>query len=385
MQQPKQNRRHHLLLKTSAGFIAIMVLSGIALAITSSNRTAIAGDNNNLIPLQQCQRLDLIDKDTRKPIVGAEDLAIDHSRNILFISAYDRRAVKKAAKKKKNIAIPTGGIYRLSLNNLFTDLKNPIELQSLIRDNDIIGGLRPHGMTYDQDTNEIIFINRGYDRFEKKWRMTPRVERIGADGAVIISKSNDTVCAANDITVHKSKILVSFDHASCNWRGGLEDIFSLRRSGLMQSDQTTPLYNEAGYANGLAQTPSGDLALAATREKAIHIFSKTIEGVDLQEKIALPGGPDNLTVSYDGALIAAVHPSLFRMGAHRKLNWGRAPSRIVRVDPDTRSVTTLLNEPSGKIFSAATVGIETRTALILGSVTDTGLLLCRKQSTGIVE
>lgn len=353
------------------------------LFLTACAPTASSENQNNQhaqnIPIEQCTRLALIDEDTGNAIIGAEDLAIDHTRNILFVSAYDRKAAEKKAKKSKTKSIPTGGLYRIDLATLPDNSSDEVKVKSLIRNTDIAGGLRPHGITYDRATNEIIYINRGYFRTKNKWKMKPSLERVGADGAMVMAEAPKTACAANDISTWQGEILVSFDHAHCNWRGGLEDIFSLRRSGVIKASDEDPLFDKVSHANGIIESASGDIVLAATREKALYLFKSENGDLVHQNKISLPGGPDNLTTAYDGAIIAAVHPSLVRMGAHRKLGLGKAPSRIVRVDTDTGVVTPLFDDPDGSTFSAATVGVETQDVLILGSVTDTGLLVCQKE------
>ena len=91
----------------------------------------------------------------------------------------------------------------------------------------------------------------------------------------------------------------------------------------------------------------------------------------------VPGGPDNLTVSSDGGIVAAVHPSLMAIGLNRRLGVGKAASRIVKIDPETGAVEILFNDPHGELFSAATVAAEWNGGLILGSVTDEGLLFCK--------
>ena len=147
----------------------------------------------------------------------------------------------------------------------------------------------------------------------------------------------------------------------------------LRRSGL-SDEKGAALFDGASYANGLARLDDGSIAMAATRERALLV----LEGPgELKEgrRIALPGGPDNLTMSGD-KIVAAVHPSTMRLAAALKLGIGKAPSRVVKVDPANGFVDLLFDDPSGKTFAGATVAVERDGALILGSATDEGLLVC---------
>ncbi len=321
-----------------------------------------------------CRRVSLLDEDSGARIKGAEDLAIDKRTQRLFVSAYDRRAVEKAARRGAK-AIPQGGLYQLPLKALLESEGSSLSVRPAAIADEIPGGLRPHGLSFDPLADEIVFINRAYHRIDGRWRMTPRIERVGADGAAFIGLSERARCGANDVSATAGEALATFDHAACGWRAGLEDIFSLKRSGVAAGDYV--LFDNAQFANGLARTSAGDLVLAATRERAIYVMDETSKGLKPRKRIAVPGGPDNLTVAADGAVVAAVHPSLVKMGAHRKLGIGRAPSRIVKAEPETGRVEILFDDPTGALFSAATVGVLWNGALIAGSVLDEGLLVCK--------
>lgn len=332
-------------------------------------------------PADQCRRVALKDAQTGAVLRGAEDLALDPVRGLLIVSAYDRRAVEKAA-RRNGAEPPEGGIYAVSLPALFDPSNAALEAASLIDPETVAGGLRPHGIHYDAARGELAFVNRAYRRSGGKWRMTPALERARLDGGAIEAPAAGALsCAANSVLATEQKIYTSFDHGRCGWRGGLEAVFNLKRSGLAL-DGVGPVYARAGFANGLARTGEGEIVMAATRESALLFFSETPGGVEETARIGIPGGPDNLSLSHDGGVVAAAHPSLMRLALNRKLGVGRAPSRIVKVEHDTRATRLLFDDPSGRLFSAATVAIETKEGLVAGSVTDEGLLVCRNREKG---
>ena len=119
-----------------------------------------------------------------------------------------------------------------------------------------------------------------------------------------------------------------------------------------------------GFANGLA-----GFYVAETRGARLR------HSLDLP--IDLPGGPDNLNWDPFGGLIAALHPSLYRLAAYRYGYHDTAPSRIVRVDLD-RTVEVLFDDPGGKLFSGASAAVLADGILAAGSIRDAGLLVCRK-------
>ncbi|MEX0644715.1 MAG: hypothetical protein WD076_05350 [Parvularculaceae bacterium] len=352
-------------------------LRGVALAALML-ATACAGEaatSPAKYGAEQCHRVAVIDQASGLPIRGAEDLVLDAANDRLFISAYDRRAVEKAARKKA-FSIPEGGLYTVSFSRLTDDKATTVNAGPIVRADDIAGGLRPHGLAFDAAVGEITFINRAYQRIDDKWRMTPRVERVGANGEVFMGGVDEAPCAANDVLEDRGKTYLSFDHEACGWRASLEDALSLRRSGVAAGSGET-LFSEAAFANGIARTLSGDIALADTRANSILLMSEDGASLKLRNEIATPGGPDNLTIAEDGGVVAAVHPSLIRIGLHRRLGFGSAPSRIVKADPDKGSVEILFDDPNGELFSAASVAVEWRGSLIVGSVTDEGLLVCK--------
>ena len=293
----------------------------------------------------------------------------------MFVSAYDRRAVEKAAGRRRE-ALPQGGLYAVSLEALFDPQTEQLTVSSLADPADIAGGLRPHGISYDAANHELVFINRTYAREGRKWVMTPRLQRIGANGEVYVGRAEAAHCAANDVAADGEGVVASFDHGACGFGAGLENVFGLKRSGVARNGEA--LFERARFANGVAHAPDGDLVVAATRENALIVLDA--ETFSESARIALPGGPDNLTVAHDGGLVAATHPSLFSLMLNRKFGARTAPSRIVKADPETGAVDILFDDPSGKIFSAATVGVETEAGLAAGSVTDEGLLVCRAGS-----
>lgn len=337
----------------------------------------------------QCRRVAVLDGETGAPLRGAEDMALDAARGLLIISAYDRRAVEKAARQGK-AEPPDGGVYVVPLSELFASADASIRATSLIDPETIEGGLRPHGVGYDAESGTLAFVNRAYDDRDGKWRMTPRLERVTLDGERLAEaapanvKSGVLSCAANDVLLTEQKVFTSFDHGACGWRGGLEQVFNLKRSGLAL-DGVGPVYAKAGFANGLTLTTDGAIVMAATRENALIFFTAQSGGVEEDRRMRIPGGPDNLTLSHDGGVVAAAHPSMLRLALNRKLGVGRAPSRIVKADPETGATTLLFDDPSGRLFSAATVAIEaameTGAGLVAGSVTDEGVLVCSKDKT----
>ena len=355
--------------------MAARIFFGVAIAAATLASCAQKADGDPLYALSQCRRVTLIDAASGKAVVGAEDLAYDAAARRILISAYDRRAVERQARRRAS-DIEQGGIYAASIDAL-KGATDALTLSSIVSRETVAGGLRPHGVSFDSDRREIAFINRSYQRIDGDWRMTPRIERAGADGAALIGDGGRPRCSANDLATIGEETFVSFDHAACGWRGGLEDILASRASGLDSADGVD-LFEGARHANGVVATNDRQLALAATRDKSVMILDRNSSGFSVDRTFEVPGAPDNLTIGADGAIVAALHPSLLAIGAERRLGWGRSGSRVVSIDPGSGAVGLLFDDPKAALLSAASAAIEADGVLVIGSALDRGLVVCER-------
>lgn len=321
-----------------------------------------------------CRRVAVVDAATNEAVVGAEDLAFDAATNSVIFSAYDRRAAEHAARDGRD-AVPEGGLYSARLAALAA---NEVSVEPLIAQASMDGGLRPHGVSFDAESRRVSFINRAYRKLDGKWRMTPEIVHVGVDRAEFTDEDAPR-CSANDLATLNDVLYVSYDHDDCGWRGGLEDVFGSTNSGVSIPDGESVFYG-VRHANGLVPTGDGRLALAATRDKAIVLLQETDGKFSVEKKFAMPGAPDNLTVAADGAIVAALHPSLTAIGLARRMGFGKAGSRIVSVDPETGATTLLFDDPKAALFQAATAAVYAEGVLVAGSVLDAGLLVCARET-----
>ena len=348
---------------------------GAAIAAVTLSSCAEKADGDPLYALGECRRVALIDEGTGKAVVGAEDFAYDVAARRVLISAYDRRAVESEARSRAS-DIEQGGVYAVSIDALKGE-DAALTVSSIVARETVAGGLRPHGVSFDENRREITFVNRSFQKINGEWAMRPRIERAGADGAVFIGDGGNPRCSANDVAMLGEETFVSFDHATCGWRGGLEDVFASRASGLDTSDGVD-VFIGARHANGVVATADNRLALAATRDRSVMILDRLGSGLSLDKTIGLPGAPDNLTLGEGGKIVAALHPSLAAIGAQRRFGWGRSPSRVVSVDPGSGAVELLFDDPDATLFSAASVAMEEGGVLVIGSALDRGLVVCKR-------
>lgn len=325
-----------------------------------------------LIAIEQCERVALIDSLTGSEIVGAEDLDVDRAGGRLLISAYDRTAVEQAVKRRSS-EIPEGGVYAVSLGDL-AGRNNHLRANRVVDSKSMDAGLRPHGIAYHEDTGGLFIINRGYVKADSRWRLQAQILTYNSTGEATAARA--VSCPANDLTIHDSRTLVTLDHGACGLGAGLEDVFGLRRAKLIEAGGEI-VVDGLGFANGVVAVPGGPVFVAATRERALYPILVGKDGSRKQKAIPLGAAPDNLSLSDEGKIVAAVHPSLLAIGLQRRLGVGRSPSRIVEIDPATGNKTLLFDDRKASLISAATAAISTRGLLVIGSVVESGLVVCR--------
>lgn len=323
--------------------------------------------------LENCARVTLFDRLTDHEIVGAEDIDVDRASGRIFVSAYNRLAAERAASRGRT-AIPEGGLYVIDLDVLAT-APATLDVKSIVDRNAVDGGLRPHGIAWNAGADELTFINRRYLRDGTRWRLSPQLVILSASGEV--KAASDINCASNDVAIHGGEPLISVDHGDCGWRSALEDVFGGKEARIVDRTGET-VAADFGFANGVAAGAGDRLFVAATREKALHPINFS-GGEAIREKaIAIGAAPDNLTMSDDGHIVAAVYPSLLAIGLQRRLGVGRSSSRVVEIDPASGARRLLFDDPKASVISAASVAISTQNLLIIGSALDAGIAVCRR-------
>jgi len=314
---------------------------------------------------EACRNVALTDAATGQPIRGVEDIARTPGGD-LILSAYDRLAAEAALGAGRRP--PDGGLYRLPPQAL--DQPQPIALSPLIPAQVLGGGLHPHGIAMAGD--DLLVINR---RLADPGRSVAVLRlSLGPEDARLSERVvSDGLCAANDLVARPGGAWITLDREGCRRRtlGDLLDL-STGRVVALSGRRITSLADGFAHPNGILASPAiGETAPIVAETRAGRLRLPGGRTVDL------PGGPDNLSTS-EGRIVAALHPSLLRLALYRYGWAGRAPLRVVSVAA-SGEVEILLDDPSGRLFSAATVALWAGPGrLVAGSVRDDGLLICEE-------
>ena len=298
-----------------------------------------------------CRRIALTDPRTGAAVVGVEDLALAADGNTVILSAHDR-----------SDPVAPGGLYALGLRALSGD--GPTALLRLDAPREDDGPFRPHGIAIDPETGALAVVNRS-----AQGRTRVEVGSIGPTGwTPAWTIESDRLCRANDLDFAGGGLRVTLDRADCTT--SFRDLSPWARTGAvarLTPDAVIVERRDLAFPNGMAQ----------------GIVAETRAGVLTWpdgNQLPVPGGPDNILPDDAGGLTVAVHPNLARLFVMRQGMVQRAPSRIVRIAADGGPPEILFDDPTGEVFSGATVGLLAGGRLLAGSATDSGLLLCEARA-----
>ena len=369
-----------------------------------------------IYPHEQCHRLTLTDTDTGLSVIGAEDMAKLPNGDLL-VTAYDRRTTTEDGTP------PEGGIYIVATKQLN---QKEINVTSLF--DAMPGGLRPHGVDAVKLKNGFVkaaFINRSYTEQNGTMVQEPKMFTVllKDNTPYAPEEVHGSYCRANDLVLanlseatiaSQKRVFGNIDQSPLNPHNNLEfqtrqwttldrrycDGFSAHFENIsgisagsiipqplkfaedVNAYPSLKAIDGLSFPNGIGiqfkNRPLGDnnfMVVAETRANQLRYFPKT----DRRDTVKLSGSPDNLTVGKPGIIQAAVHPSLFKLALYRYGWTPYAPSRVLKVTGE--QVLTLFDDPSGRLFSAASVAVQTAGKLVLGSVGDEGLLVCNARPT----
>lgn len=309
--------------------------------------------------LSDCRHVDLRDTETGDLVAGAEDMVFLPDGDTLLVSAFDRADERR----------PLTGLFGVSLLDLQQGTEE-IAVEALIKSYTLRGGVKPYGIALSSSGERLALINRVgpedrtvidvLDWEGDYFRPTERHE-------------HEAFCRANDLTFDLSgNLLVTRDRAQC--RLSPIDMIPYHATGIVLT--LTPEGElSAGeerymFPNGIAIGPTGSPIVAETR--AGRLSGGYVDAL-------LPGGPDNLTIDDQGALIAAVHPSLWQLFLYVNGFAFSSPSRVVRADPERTDIEVLFDDPDSELMSAVSVGVMRDGRLYMGSAIDDGIVVCEKR------
>ena len=338
--------------------LSILASLGVAMIAVVALWLAFGGSSPSVAAryaLENCRRVDLRDVDTGRLLAGVSDMALLPDGDTLLLSAFDRT----------DQTLPFGGLFGVSLFELERGAAE-LEVEAVIKPYDLAGGVSPQGIDFDASSGRLALVN---SVAPEDYSVIDVVERQGELWMPIARHTHEAFCRINDVAFDfGGNLLVTRDRSSCALN--VVDALPFYATGLLlvvTPDGTVRATDERLFLpNGVIMGPTGRPVVAEMRAEQL---TGDVERL-------MPGGPDNITIADDGSLVVALHPSLWKYFFYLNGFAFSSPSRVARVDPSTRDLEILLDDPGGDLMSAVGVALLEEERLYLGSVTDDGIGIC---------
>jgi arylesterase/paraoxonase len=304
---------------------------------------------------------------------SAEDIQLDRTRGIAYLSYLDRRGLVE----RKAVA---GTVMLLDLN-----ASEPRPRAALVADPP---DFRPHGMslvTLAPSPDRLFVIS--HPRGES--HRIEIFERADTGAFMQVDSVEDSLFfEPNAIAAFGARqFYIANDSGANNTFERLQEL--IFRRGLSQiiyytGSEARVVDEGVRSAAGIALSPDTTrLYVAETAGKALRVYQRDLAtgAIDLLESVPLEGAPDNLNVTEDGSVWIALHAKTLALVRHFGDASKLAPTSIVRYDPTAPegSRLTTIYVSTGEEISAGSVAASLGNRFLLGSITDHKVVLCERQ------
>ena len=300
------------------------------------------------------------------PLAGSgEDILVDGERGMAYLSVMDRGGVAAGAD------IEDGAIMRVDLTQ-----DPPAAETALLSQPD---DFRPHGMSLfiDESGQRHLFMinhpeNRGVDEelVEHYREVEPgQYEYVETFRSPLVVRPNDLVA------VGPRQVYVAQDTGQARDAPEFTDLV------YFDAGEATVVADDIRSGGGINVSQDGStIYVAETNAQSIRVFQRNPDDGSVIEtgNIPLGGSPDNVDVAADGSLWVGIHSNLPALILHFIIGTD-APTQILRVQAEDGSIEEIyLN--SGAEITSGSVGVSHENLLLIGSITDKKILICRRNS-----
>ena len=301
------------------------------------------------------------------PIIGSEDLVIDRTNRLVYISSYDRKTPDTS-----------GSIWVMPADS-------PGQAVPL----DILGmdgtKFKPHGLDLFIDTNKnryLFVIDHGSRPVEKVRKF------LISENQLLLQNTYESAefYSPNDIAaIGDNQFYITNDRREK--LGSIAEFFGIlfrKKTGNVvwfSNSKAKTVASGFSYANGIAvSNDAKQLFVTATVDQNLRIFDRNPQSGDLTlvDSVFLGSGLDNIDINEDGSLWIAAHPRLMDFSAHAKNPEKRSPSQVFRVDVQKKSIQEIYAS-EGDPLSGASVAAQLDNKIFMGSVFDPAVMACEQK------
>tara|TARA_R110002096_G_scaffold22748_1_gene73012 strand:- start:1092 stop:2138 length:1047 start_codon:yes stop_codon:yes gene_type:complete len=298
---------------------------------------------------------------------GTEDLTIDPTSDLVFVSTDDRRTGER------------GGIYAFNL-------RQPDSLHEV--SGNAPTDFHPHGIslwTAPDGSQRLFVVNHraGFDADGGTHAI--EIFDVGTDGMLshVESVSHEALLSPNDVLgVGPRSFYATNDRAyHSGIMANLEAYFGLPLSSVSYFDGESGdmVAHGIAYANGINISADGsEVYVSELLARRVRVYDRDASSGALSANRALPvpTAPDNIEIDERGDLWIGGHPRVFDFVAHAADASAMAPSHAVRLNPQTGETETALLVMDGTL-NASSVAAMRDGVLLVGAVFDDHILICR--------
>lgn len=304
-------------------------------------------------------------------IWGGEDITIDQTTGLAFVSSTDRWANILHHNDKR------GDIFLLNLNN---SSPKPINLTSKYANPEF----HPHGISLwisPQGKKYLFTVNHQFnentiEKFEFQDSLLVHLETFKDDNFLI--SPNDIVA------VGERQFYFTNDHANKpSLMTTIKDFLQIGTAYVVYFDGKSfskTAAQDIKYANGINVSNDGKLLFVASSSgNSIYVYDRNAANGQLTQTdvINTGTGVDNVEIDSTGTLWVGCHPKLLKFVGHAKDEKSISPSEIIKIDykgkGDFVQKTIYIN--TGEEISASSVGAVWKNRLLIGPVFQEHLIL----------
>ena len=357
----------------------IIILTGVAIVSAISFtwfRTASrAGEFTTLAPVFDGTCTDV------GGLPGAEDIVLDRAGGRMFIASDDRRATAAGTPKRGGIFIlPIRGAETISAHlDATAGVPSVLHPHGLSRFVDSAGKTtimvvnHPNGhLNYTGTTVEIYDALPDNTLSHRRTVLVPGLTRIND----IAATGPDSFYAAAESELAPGSFAESLSIITDDDRSGAVWFFD--------GAAGKKLAGGIGFANSVALSADGKTLYASgTTSRAIFIYDRdpATNAIKQRDSAFVGTGADNLDVEDDGRVWIATHPKLLSFIQHARNPAKGSPSQVIVLEPATTGsggkIDQIYLKNGDDKFSAASVAVRDGDTMILGSVFEAGIRVCK--------
>lgn len=309
-------------------------------------------------------------------VVGVEDITVDRSTGMAYLSAHDRRAWGRDRSHEGSIYM-----YRVGGKN------SPV-----LMPHDLDQPFFPHGISLWKNPNgpdRMFVISHPTEKRDDEIQVKSVVEVFDVmDGALrhVRTLETDQPYSLNDIAaIDADTFYATIDRGSMTRLGRtLEAYGRLARGGVAFGDASgiRKMAGDLIYPNGIQLSADGSrLYVSETTGERLLAYERDLQTNELAflSETAIDSGLDNLEWDEEGALWVGAHPRAIDFPAHGQDVAARSPSQILKLTLNEGGVDieeVYLND--GDPISGSSVGAPFEDRFLIGAVFEPFILDCKR-------